>query len=80
MKARAAQGYYVRDPERDLVYCPFGETLRKKCMKKNGSTRYANKQACSRCPYRGRCVNGKGITRWKEMDFSKDSLEKKAKW
>lgn len=80
MKARAAEGYYVRDPERDLVYCPGGETLRRKSIKKNGSTRYANKQACNRCPYRDKCVNGKGITRWKEMDFSKDSLEKKAKW
>lgn len=80
MKARAAEGYYVRDPERDLVYCPGGETLRRKSIKKNGSTRYANKQACSRCPYRDKCINTKGITRWKEMDFSKDSLEKKAKW
>lgn len=80
MKSRAGEGYYVRDPERDLVYCPGGETLRRKCIKKNGSTRYANKQACNRCPYRDKCVAGKGITRWKEMDFSKDSLEKKAKW
>lgn len=80
MKGHAAQGYYVRDPERDLVYCPGGEILRKKCIKKNGSTRYANKQACSRCPYRNRCVTGKGITRWKEIDFGKDSQEKKARW
>lgn len=80
MRARASEGYFVRDPERDLVYCPGGETLRKKCIKKNGSTRYANKQACQRCPYRDRCINGKGITRWKELDFSKDCLEKKAKW
>lgn len=80
MKDRAAEGYFVRDPERDLVYCPGGETLRKKCIKKNGVTRYANKQACQRCPYRDRCINGKGITRWKELDFSKDCLEKKAKW
>ena len=28
MKDRAAEGYFVRDPERDLVYCPGGETLR----------------------------------------------------
>ena len=80
MKARAADGYFVRDPERDLIYCPGGETLRKKSIKKNGATRYANKHACSRCPYREKCVTGKGITRWKEMDFGKDTLEKKAKW
>ena len=80
MKARAGSGYYVRDPERDLVYCPGGEILRRKSIKKNGSTRYANRQGCNRCPYREKCVKGKGITRWKEMDFGKDSLEKKAKW
>lgn len=80
MKARAGEGYYVRDLERDLVYCPGEGTLRRKSIKKNGSTRYANKQACNRCLYRGKCVTGKGITRWKELDFSKDSLEKKAKW
>lgn len=80
MKERAGAGYYVRDPERDLVYCPGGEILRRKSIKKNGSTRYANRQACNRCPCRDKCVKGKGITRWKEMDFGKDSLERKAKW
>ena len=80
MQARAAEGYFVRDPERDLVYCPAGNTLRKKCIKPNGATRYANKMACSHCPYRNKCVSDKGITRWKEMDFGKDSLERKAKW
>ena len=78
MKERALTGYYVRDPERDLVYCPGGQTLRKKCIKKNGSTRYANKAACSKCPYRGKCFSDK--SRWKEIDFSKDCLEKRAKW
>lgn len=80
MNERAANGYFVRDPERDLVYCPAGNTLRKKCIKPSGATRYANKLACSNCPYRHKCVSGKGITRWKEVDFGKDSLEKKAKW
>ncbi len=80
MTARAGEGYYVRDPERDLVYCPGGETLRRKSIKKNGSTRYANKQACNRCRFRARCIKGKGVTRWKELDFGKDCLEKKAKW
>lgn len=78
MKTRAGEGYYVRDPERNLVYCPGGEILRQKCIKKNGSTRYANRQACSRCPYRNKCVTGN--TRWKEIDFGKDSLEREAKW
>ena len=77
-KERAARGYYVRDPERDRVYCPGGAVLRHKSIKKNGDTRYANKPACKKCPYRNRCITGKG--QWKEIDFNKDTLEKKAKW
>ena len=80
MKARAAEGYFVRDPERDLVYCPGENTLRRKCIKSNGATRYANKHACFNCPFRNKCVTDKGITRWKEIDFGKDRLERKAKW
>jgi transposase len=80
MKVRAKEGYFVRDPERDLVYCPGGETLRKKSIKKNGVTRYANKHACFLCPYRGQCVTDRGITKWKEVDFSKDKLERPARW
>ncbi len=80
MRNRAVEGYFVRDPERDLVYCPGGEILRRKSIKKNGATRYANRQACKGCPYRDKCVNGKGNTNWKETDFGKDSLEKKARW
>lgn len=74
------EGYFVRDLERDLVYCPGGEILRRKSIKKNGAARYANRQACKGCPYRDKYVNGKGNTNWKETDFGKDSLEKKAKW
>lgn len=77
-KERAAEGYYVRDPERGKVYCPGGAVLRHKSIKKNGDTRYANKTACKKCPYRNRCITGKG--QWKEIDFNKDTLEKKAKW
>ncbi|MBQ3905512.1 MAG: transposase [Lachnospiraceae bacterium] len=80
LKARAAEGFFVRDPERDLVYCPAGNTLRKKCIKSNGATRYANKHVCTNCPFRDRCVRNKGITKWKEIDFGKDRLEIKAKW
>lgn len=80
MKARAKEGYFVRDPERDLVYCPGGNTLRKKSIKKNSVTRYANKHACFLCPYRGQCVTDREITKWKEVDFNKDKLERPAKW
>ena len=36
MMERAKEGYFVMDPERNLVYCPNGEILRQKCIKKNG--------------------------------------------
>lgn len=64
MKARASEGYYVRDPESDLVHCPGGETLRRKSIKKNGATRYANKHVCSKCPFCEKCVTGK--TKWRD--------------
>jgi transposase len=74
MMARAAEGYFVRDPERNLVYCPNREILRQKCIKKNGNIRYANKNACRHCPNRNKCYKGKN--EWKEIDFTKDCLEK----
>lgn len=36
MVERAKEGYFVRDPERNLVYCPAGEILRQKCIRKTG--------------------------------------------
>lgn len=74
MQARAKEGYFVRDPEANLVYCPQGEILRQKCIKKNGNIRYANKNACKHCPNRNKCYKGKNG--WKEIDFTKDRLEK----
>lgn len=71
---RAKEGYFVRDPERNLVYCPAGETLRQKAIKNNGDIRYANKLACRHCKNRNRCYKGK--LEWKEVDFNKDTLEK----
>ena len=77
MMERAKEGYFVRDPERNLVYCPAGEILRQKCIKKNGNIRYANKNACKHCKNRNKCYKGKG--EWKEIDFTKDNLEKPCK-
>lgn len=74
MMSRASEGYFVRDPERNLVYCPAGQVLRQKCIKKDGNIRYANKAACRRCPFRNKCYKGKN--EWKEIDFNKDTLEK----
>ena len=77
MLEKAKTGYFVRDPERNLVYCPSGEILRRKCIKKNGNIRYANKNACRHCPNRNKCYKGKG--EWKEIDFTKDQLQKPCK-
>ncbi|WP_243135269.1 MULTISPECIES: transposase [Blautia] len=77
MQERAKAGYFVRDPERNLVYCPGGENLRQKCIKKNGNIRYDNKNACRHCKNRNKCYKGKG--EWKEIDFTKDKLEKPCK-
>ena len=77
MIARAKEGYFVRDPEKNLVYCPHGEILRQKCIKKNGNIRYSNKSACRHCPNRNKCYKGKN--EWKEIDFTKDCLEKPCK-
>ena len=74
MMERARQGYFVRDPERNLVYCPNGEILRQKCIKKSGYIRYANKNACRHCQNRNKCYKGKN--EWKEIEFTKDGLEK----
>ena len=71
MLEKAKTGYFVRDPEENLVYCPAGEILRQKCIKKNGNIRYANKNACRHCPNRNKCYKGKG--EWKEIDFTKIS-------
>lgn len=78
MIKRALEGFFVRDPERNVVYCPGNEKLRCTSIKSRGEIKYANKLACSRCPYKSQCV--KGNRKWKEIEFTKDSLETVAKW
>jgi transposase len=68
MKAKAAEGYFVRDPERNLVYCPQGDILRQKSIKNNGMIRYCNKLACKHC--KNKCTTAK----YKECEFNKDRL------
>ena len=83
MRERAAEGFFVRDAERNLVVCPAGELLRQKSVKRSGDIRYANKLACRRCAHKERCIECKGGLkgRWKEVDFPKDALEKPCrKW
>lgn len=65
MRKRAAEGYFIRDLEKDRVYCPTGEILRKKSTRKNGDIRYANKMACKQCEYKSKCTRSV----WKEIDF-----------
>ena len=71
MKARAAEGFFVRDHDADCVYCPAGEKLRRKSIKKNGDVRYANKLACKRCKHRDKCTK----SAWKEVDFPDKATE-----
>ena len=71
MIAKAHEGYFIRDAERNLVICPQGEILRPKSVKKNGNIRYCNKLACKRC--KAKCTTAK----FKEADFPKDCLIKK---
>lgn len=70
MKAQALEGFFVRDATRNLVYCPQGEILRQKSEKRNGNIRYCNKLACKKCS--NKCT----ISKFKEADFSKDTLIK----
>ena len=68
MVAKASEGYFIRDPKRNLVVCPMGQILRPKSVKRDGQIRYCNKLACSKCQHK--CTDAK----FKEADFSKDTL------
>ncbi len=72
-------GYFIRDLETNRVYCPQKEILRQKCVKKNGSIRYANKEACRNCKAKkaGYCTTSD----FKEIDFpDKKTVVKCGKW
>jgi len=72
MKLKALEGYFVRDPERNTVYCPGGNQLRQCYVTKKGRIRYTNKQACRSCPNRERCY--KGSKGFQEVEFNKDEF------
>lgn len=74
MKAKAAEGYFVRDPEKDIVHCPGGFTLRRSYVTKKERIRYTNKLACRTCPYRNQCY--KANKGFKEVEFNKDEFIK----
>lgn len=68
LKQLALQGYFVRDADKYLVYCPQGSILRQKSLKKDGRIRYCNKLACKK--YSHKCT--------KFAFFNKDTLVMKA--
>ena len=74
MKAKAAEGYFVRDPEKNIVYCPGGFILQQCYVTQKDRIRYTNKQACKRCPNRKKCH--KGSKGFREVEFSKDEFAK----
>ena len=78
MLEKAKEGYFVRDVESNLVYCPNGETLRQAAVKSNGNIRYRNIFVCKHCLYRYKCFSGK--VKCKEIDFTKDTIIKPARW
>jgi transposase len=67
----AEGGYFVRDIENNVVYCPAGKKLRQKSEKKDGSVRYSNKLACQRRPFRGNRTKAK--TKFKVVEFGSGS-------
>jgi transposase len=68
MKVKAMTGYFIRDAKSNPVYCPQGNILRQKSIRRNGDIRYCNKLACKRC--KDKCT----VSEWKEADFNKDIL------
>lgn len=71
MVAKAREGYFVRDAERNLVICPQGQILRPKSVKRSGEIIYYNALACIKC--KAKCTTAK----FKEAGFLKDRLIKK---
>ena len=80
MIEKAKEGFFVRDLSNGRVYCPNGKILRKKSTKARGVIRFANKLACSKCPFKDLCFKSTKTTRWKEIDFSRNCRIKDAKF
>ena len=70
LKSKALEGYFVRDLEQDVVYCPQGQMLRRKSVTKAGAVRYCCKKSCSHCLRR--CTTSK----WKVIEFSAGVVQK----
>lgn len=74
MREKAAEGYFVRDPIRNIVVCPTGEILRQSYVTKKDKIRYINKMACRHCSYKNQCTKAK--KGFREVDFRKDEFIK----
>ena len=74
MLAKAMDGYFVRDPERNLVICPAGRQLRQNQVTRQGFIRCINKMAYRKCSHRDKCHSSK--KGFKEIEFRKDEFIK----
>lgn len=77
MREKALEGYFIRDLERNIVYCPGGFTLRPTGFMKNGQVEYTNRVACRECSVKNRCNKTKRL--FMGVKFSKDTIEKPCK-
>lgn len=67
---------FYRDRVADVVYCPMGQEMHLKSVKKDGRRRYMAKKACRECTRR--CFSSSNANPWKEIDFSDKVDVKKA--
>lgn len=58
---------FVLDRKEDIVYCPAGQVLHLKSVKKDGRRRYVGKRACRIC--QNKCFSEGNANPWKEIDF-----------
>ena len=50
---------FVYDPDKDAYTCPLGNVLATRSSRKAKQRKFFNKDACSNCPSKGRCLTGK---------------------
>ncbi len=68
---------FVRDRTEDVVYCPQGQVMSLKSVKKDGRRRYIAKHQCRIC--QNKCFSESNSHPWKEIDFSERTDVKKLK-
>lgn len=73
MIAKAKSGFFIRNPEANIVYCPQGKILHQETIKKNGAISYRNRHACEKCT--NKCSN----VIHKYVCFTKDETIKEVK-